>query len=83
MASELRNLIGKNKNAIKVPFEVQDFILKLLMHNSHRTDYFRSCVNCRYFGKDEVCTKFAVKPPAMVIANACEKWDDRPEDVPF
>ena len=43
----------------------------------------KSCLNCISFNEQtEVCTKFNQRPPARVIAFACENYEDD-HDIPF
>lgn len=42
---------------------------------------FPSCVNCLWFGNDEICAIYKVRPPAKTIVLSCvESWQD---DIPF
>lgn len=34
-----------------------------------------SCANCEHY-KDEVCSKYNAKPPAVVIVQGCEQWEN-------
>lgn len=42
----------------------------------------RSCLNCTRFNeKDEVCILYDQRPPAKIIAKACERWESI--ELPF
>ncbi len=45
----------------------------------------KSCLTCGYFNEQaEVCKKYGnQRPPARVIAFACEGYDDINNDIPF
>jgi len=44
---------------------------------------YRSCINCEHFDElnGEICKLAKARPPARVIAYACERWEDI--EVPF
>lgn len=37
-----------------------------------------TCLTCRYFTKEEVCTEAGQRPPAAIIVFGCPKFDDIP-----
>ncbi len=54
-----------------------------LKANFERVDLMRSCLTCHNFHEaSETCVKFRAKPPARVIANGCDGYNDS-HDVPF
>ena len=56
--------------------EIANIIIKVLDKN------LRSCLNCNNFYEErETCYKFNARPPARIIAKACEHWEDF--DIPF
>lgn len=44
---------------------------------------YRSCLNCEHFDElnGEICKLAKARPPARVIAYACERWEDM--EIPF
>ena len=47
---------------------------------------FQSCIVCTYFGENEICKMFNVRPPAKIIVFGCVKFQesDGPDgDIPF
>jgi len=51
-----------------------------LRHIREQFDLLRkTCLTCHLFNEaNEICTKFNQRPPARVIANGCQHWDDIP-----
>jgi hypothetical protein len=46
-------------------------------------DLFRSCINCVGFDEpSEICKRYKQRPPARIIANGCDNYDDT-NDIPF
>lgn len=46
-------------------------------------DLRASCISCKNFDHaNEVCKKFNARPPAHVIAFACESYEDN-DEIPF
>lgn len=47
---------------------------------------FQSCIVCTYFGENEICKMFNVRPPAKIIVFGCVKFqesDGTDGDIPF
>lgn len=64
--SEALNEIGK---------VISETIIKVLDNN------LRSCINCiNFIEKTELCNIYKQRPPARIIAKACEQWED---NIPF
>lgn len=61
------------------PYDKLDSFFKLFK----RQDVYASCLTCLNWKADaELCTKYNVRPPATVIVNSCESYEDEAE-IPF
>lgn len=90
--NEARKVIARKM--VKVPWQVQQFVIELLQHNGRRTDYFQTCVTCAHWcdfidtskGEDaevtQHCGLFHVLPPPKVIADGCQHYKEF-DDIPF
>jgi hypothetical protein len=68
---------------MRVPLAIQEFFAKLLNHIGHRSDWFSTCITCKYWnGEKEICNKFGIRPPACVMVDGCEYYEDN-DTVPF
>ena len=54
----------------------------MLNHIGKRSDWFQTCVTCVFFNAEGICTKFNSTPPAQVIADGCEAYEDE-DIIPF
>lgn len=44
--------------------------------------FFKSCLNCENFNEEnEICKKYNQRPPARIIAYACDSYIDM--EIPF
>lgn len=56
---------------------------KWLREKFQRIDLMQSCLSCHHFLEpNETCKKFNSRPPARIIANGCQHYDDD-FDIPF
>lgn len=46
------------------------------------TDIWQSCVSCRFFEDDRLCSKYGKNPPGSVIVKGCPAYEDAVE-IPF
>lgn len=68
---------------MRVPYPMQEFFAKLLNHIGHRSDWFATCITCEHWKKEEeICNKFGIRPPACVIVDGCEYYEDN-DQIPF
>lgn len=67
----------KRERAIKDLSEAfSEIIIKTL------DSYLRTCLNCDRFNiENEVCNLYIQRPPAKIIAKACERWESI--ELPF
>ena len=66
---------------MQVPVGIQEFFAKLLNHLGKRSDWFATCITCINW-QETKCGKFDVIPPASVIADGCEHYEDE-DQIPF
>lgn len=65
--------------AINFKHEFEKGLKEVLAQHDTRA----SCITCRNFDPiNEVCKLYNARPPAHVIAYACEKYDDA-DEIPF
>jgi hypothetical protein len=76
----VRKLQGKPLE-MRVPYSIQEFFAKMLNHLGHRSDWFATCITCEHW-KEQQCDKFKCIPPAAVIADGCEYYEDN-DQIPF
>jgi hypothetical protein len=44
----------------------------------------KSCISCDHFNEStEMCKLVNARPPAKIIAFACEKYDNMDDEIPF
>lgn len=66
---------------INVPQNFYTFASQLLNTLGKRSDYFCTCISCKHW-QQERCSLYNLVPPAEVIANGCESYQDR-DFIPF
>ena len=66
---------------INVPHTFYTFASQLLNTLGKRSDYFATCITCKHW-QDAHCTLYNAVPPAEVIANGCESYEDA-DYIPF
>ncbi len=66
---------------LTVNTEVQDFFAQLMNKIGKRSDWFATCITCVNW-QETKCGKFDVIPPASVIADGCEHYEDE-DQIPF
>lgn len=72
--------IKLRKHAIK---ELSEGLIVAASDTAQRTDFYQSCLSClRFDEKTEKCELNDQRPPAIIIANGCECYEDSGE-VPF
>lgn len=82
------------RSLFSLPHDVSKNVLAILAHGADRSDIFPSCISCVHFESTDltvpneqgditkdICKIFKVRPPAKIIANGCEKYDE--DDIPF
>jgi hypothetical protein len=80
---ENQKRIVTTRKMLKVPQQVQDFVVQLLTFTGKRSDWYRTCITCSHWDKEaQRCKLFNALPPAEVIADGCEKYDDY-DGIPF
>ncbi len=49
-----------------------------------KINIYRNCMNCINFREyqGEVCGLVMKRPPAKIIVNSCEQWEDK-DEIPF
>lgn len=58
-------------------------IYQVLADKFKRTDVYQSCITCVHFDPaSENCKKYQQRPPAHIIADGCESYEDT-NDIPF
>lgn len=63
--------------------EINSGLLVTLSDSMQRTEFYQSCLTCNHFDdKTEICGLNQKRPPAIIIANGCECYDDSGE-IPF
>lgn len=75
-----RNII--TRKMVKVPDVVSKFITELLIYNGKRSDYFRTCITCLHWDKQNTCNAYNTTPPPNVIADGCKSYEDE-DEIPF
>ena len=75
------SLLSNEQVEMRVPYTIQEFFAKLLNHIGHRSDWFATCITCEHW-KEQQCSKFKCVPPAAVIADGCEYYEDN-DPIPF
>lgn len=77
-----------------LPYEIQSNVLRVIGFFGDRSAVFKTCITCSHFESielaasggqmKEICKKFNILPPAKVIADGCEDYQDYVEDdIPF
>lgn len=76
----------------QIPRSFRDTFLTILQVEGTRSEYFRTCITCEHFESLEAldpslppverCKKFNVLPPAKIIADGCESYNDF-DEIPF
>jgi len=69
---------------ITVSAPVQQFFAELMNHIGKRSDWFQTCITCINWttGSSPMCMKFNAVPPATIIADGCEHYQDE-DSIPF
>ena len=70
MQEASKNTYQTRQDAInQLTSELCKQVVDILDHN------LRSCMNCENFRENtETCMKYAMRPPAKIIAKACPDW---------
>lgn len=81
--NEKRKVVVRQIEAL--PFIVRNNILQIIGIEGKRSDYFQTCITCEHWSEPkELCKKFNVRPPANVIVDGCDSYQDyQLSDIPF
>lgn len=65
-------------------YDLQARIFNAVQTEIEKENIYRSCMNCINFREHqgEICGLVMKRPPAKIIVNSCEHWEDR-DSIPF
>lgn len=69
------------RDIVTFPSAVNELLMRVLMDNADRGDYFKTCITCTNWRHEtELCGLYKQRPPARIIASGCESYND---EIPF
>lgn len=76
-----RDVLARSMN--KMPYGIKEALLVIIKSTGNRSDYFKSCITCLHWDDaGELCKLANARPPAPVICDGCEKYEDF-DEIPF
>lgn len=80
------NLIPRRLAKIEISSKLSQLLIDVIKDVTPSNMLFQSCIVCEYFGEDEICKQYNVRPPARIIVFGCKNFEESSNidgDVPF
>lgn len=79
-------LIPRRLGEIELRSKLAQLLTEVIKDVTPNNMLFQSCIVCEYFGENEICKAYNVRPPARIIVFGCKNFEESSNidgDIPF